>query len=142
MTKGLKKGFITLLFTVVLIGVGIVLWQLFLPTAKETIFTVKVPRLSETALSGKDVFDKHCKQCHGANAAGSNRGPPLVHPVYNPGHHADASFYIAVQRGVPRHHWDFGAMPPQPQVTEVETAAIVRYVRELQAANGISYETH
>jgi hypothetical protein len=28
-------------------------------------------------------------------------------------------------------------MPPQPQMTADQTAAIVRYVRELQAANDI-----
>ena len=33
-------------------------------------------------------------------------------------------------------------MPPQPQVTREEIAAIVRYIRELQEANGIVWKAH
>jgi hypothetical protein len=33
-------------------------------------------------------------------------------------------------------------MPPQPQVTPEQLEAIVRYVRELQVANGIAYRPH
>ncbi len=39
--------------------------------------------------------------------------------------------------GVRAHHWRFGPMPAQPQLTRQEIAAIIRYVRELQEANGI-----
>jgi len=33
-------------------------------------------------------------------------------------------------------------MPSQPQVSDREIAEIVRYVRELQVANGIVYREH
>jgi hypothetical protein len=33
-------------------------------------------------------------------------------------------------------------MPPQPQVTEPQVAAVVQYIRELQLANGIGYRPH
>jgi hypothetical protein len=33
-------------------------------------------------------------------------------------------------------------MPAQPEVTGHEMASIIRYVRELQAANGIFYRPH
>ena len=33
-------------------------------------------------------------------------------------------------------------MPPQPQVSDEDIAAIVRYIRELQEANGIRYRPH
>jgi hypothetical protein len=69
--------------------------------------------------------------------AGSAVGPTLVHRVYQPGHHADVAFELAVRRGVPAHHWRFGDMPPQPAVAPTEIAQITRYVRELQRANGI-----
>jgi mono/diheme cytochrome c family protein len=103
---------------------------------------VTVPALSALAQTGAYIFAANCAQCHGANAAGGDGGPPLVHDIYNPGHHGDGSFWIAVQRGVPQHHWRFGNMPPQPQVTKEDAAAIVRYVRELQIANGIRYKAH
>lgn len=98
---------------------------------------VQVPELSAEALSGKQTFDRRCAQCHGPDARGSATGPPLIHPTYRPGYHADVSFTLAVRRGVQAHHWRFGDMPPQPDVTAAEVAQITRYVRELQRANGI-----
>ncbi len=98
---------------------------------------VRVPELSAEALSGKQAFDRRCAQCHGADARGSAAGPPLIHSTYRSAHHADVSFTLAVRRGVQAHHWAFGDMPPQPEVTADEVALITRYVRELQRANGI-----
>lgn len=104
---------------------------------------VAVPeRLSAVAQNGKILFAENCSECHGKTAGGTDQGPPLVHDIYNPGHHADYSFVLAAQNGVRAHHWRFGNMPPQPQVTEAQVMAIVRYVRELQEANGITYRPH
>ena len=98
---------------------------------------VTVPELSPVAEAGQAAFAEHCAACHGPAAGGTEQGPPLVHEIYEPGHHADASFVLAAKRGVAQHHWDFGAMPPQPQVGERSLQQIVAYVRELQRANGI-----
>lgn len=99
---------------------------------------VKLPSsLSATAQDGMVLFERNCAECHGENAAGSENGPPLVHKIYEPGHHGDAAFYLAARNGVRAHHWNFGNMPPRPDVTEPQIAAIVAYVRELQQANGI-----
>lgn len=86
---------------------------------------------------GKIAFARRCAQCHGANATGSDNGPPLVHRYYVPSHHADFSFVQAVRQGVRQHHWRFGNMPPQPEVSQEEINLIIGYVRELQRANGI-----
>jgi mono/diheme cytochrome c family protein len=96
------------------------------------------PELSDQAMKGQILFDEYCSACHGANAAGSENGPPFVHKVYEPGHHADISFLLAIQRRVRAHHWKFGDMPPQPDVTSDDVQLIVSYVRELQRANGIN----
>ena len=98
---------------------------------------VTVPALSEKAQAGEATFNVNCALCHGKNAAGTNLGPPLVHKIYEPGHHQDFSFRNAVQNGVPAHHWQFGNMPPAPQVAEDDVERIICYVRELQRANGI-----
>ena len=128
--------------TILLLGVGSVAWRV-INSADETVtVAVKVPQLSERAQEGKTAFDDSCTACHGASAAGSDKGPPLVHDIYNPGHHGDAAFLAAVKRGTLRHHWNFGDMPPQPGVTDDGVAAIVRYIRELQEANGIFYRKH
>lgn len=103
---------------------------------------VEVPQLSAAALKGKQSFDKNCASCHGENAAGTEVGPPLVHDIYNPGHHSDAAFYSAVQNGVAQHHWPYGPMPPRPEVRRHEVTAIIQYVRELQRANGIVFREH
>lgn len=86
---------------------------------------------------GEALYARSCAVCHGGAAVGSERGPPLVHVVYEPGHHADAAFLLAVQRGVRAHHWRFGDMAPLPDVSRQETEAIVGYVRWLQREAGI-----
>ncbi|MBZ0164999.1 MAG: cytochrome c [Notoacmeibacter sp.] len=98
--------------------------------------------LSQTASEGEALFAANCATCHGEKASGTDKGPPLVHDVYNPGHHPDESFYSAAANGVPQHHWPYGNMPPQSQLEKEEVAKIVRYVRELQVANGITYKPH
>lgn len=122
---------------VILIGIGAFIWDLNSGPA-----AVTMPELSSFAAKGKKVFDSNCAACHGVNGVGTNTGPPLVHDIYNPGHHDDRSFYRAVKSGVPQHHWRFGNMQPMPKVTESQIGAIVRYVRELQLANGITYRPH
>jgi mono/diheme cytochrome c family protein len=128
----------------VIVGVGVWALQPKTPTdsTSERTANVKVPALSVQAADGKEAFDANCAACHGRNAAGTKNGPPLVHDIYNPGHHSDDAFLFAVMRGVSQHHWPYGDMPPQPQVTAQQIAAIVRYVRELQIANGIRYRPH
>lgn len=125
-------------------GVAVIGWKALGPAdpARTATVDVKVPVLSQVAQAGKQVFDKTCKACHGANAGGTDKGPPLVHDIYNPGHHADMAFVLAARRGVRQHHWPYGDMPKQPQVTDEEIATIIRYVRELQLANGIKYRPH
>jgi mono/diheme cytochrome c family protein len=98
---------------------------------------VRVPELSPTAQAGRAAFQQSCASCHGDVAQGTTTGPPLVHMIYRSGHHADVAFELAVRRGARAHHWRFGDMPPQPTVTADAVAPIIRYVRELQQANGI-----
>ena len=86
---------------------------------------------------GKTLYDEKCSSCHGTNAAGADKGPPLVHRLYESGHHGEASFILAAERGVRAHHWKFGDMPPTEGVSRGEVAVIVSYVRALQQANGI-----
>ena len=125
-------------------GLGVFVLQLVGPTATSGVHTVNVkePRLSEIAIAGKTFFDATCAACHGLKGAGTDKGPPLVHDIYNPGHHGDGAFFLAAKLGVRQYHWPYGDMPPQRQVTEGQVAAIVQYVRELQIANGIGYQPH
>ncbi|MBY6154686.1 cytochrome c [Vannielia litorea] len=109
------------------------------PVPGAPIVEVTMPaELSPKAAQGKLAFDATCAACHGENAAGKmGSGPPLVHKIYEPSHHGDMAFIIAVQQGVRAHHWPFGDMPMQNGLTRADVLSIVDYVRELQRANGI-----
>ncbi|PIB24711.1 cytochrome C [Amylibacter kogurei] len=98
---------------------------------------MQIPTLTGAAVMGKTFFDAKCALCHGANASGTENGPPLVHIIYEPNHHGDESFLRAASQGVRAHHWQFGDMPPVEGITQGEVKQIIAYVRSLQRANGI-----
>ncbi|WP_305987580.1 c-type cytochrome [Roseibium sp. MMSF_3544] len=128
---------------VVVVVAGTMFWQarqsaddVFVTPA--ALVQVKVPELPMLAQQGLKVFEANCAACHGDLADGrSDLGPPLVHKIYEPGHHGDAAFYLAVAQGVRAHHWPFGNMPPVEGVSEEDVAKIFFFVRTLQRANGI-----
>jgi len=99
--------------------------------------TIIVPQLSPDAKKGEVAFGSYCIECHGQNASGTDKGPPLVHRIYTPSHHSNVSFVRAVTLGARQHHWLLGNMAPLPQVERKEIDLIIIYIRELQKANGI-----
>lgn len=106
------------------------------PAMAETV-QVKLPELSPEAQTGVQIFMQNCAKCHGMVGGGTGKGPPLIHRIYEPNHHADFAFFRAVQYGAKSHHWPYGNMPAQPQVSEAEVKLIIKFVREVQRANGI-----
>lgn len=104
----------------------------------EAMAAVHVPELSDQEREGEALFRSACASCHGVNADGARgAGPPLVHKIYHPGHHADGAFYLAVANGVRAHHWTFGDMAPVSGLDRDQVRQIIIYVRALQRANGI-----
>lgn len=100
---------------------------------------VELPAIEGNAAIGQRIFEASCAGCHGANAAGNDgAGPPLVHVIYEPGHHADEAIQRAVAGGVRSHHWRFGDMPSVDGLTRADVAMVVAYIRDLQRANGIN----
>ena len=83
-------------------------------------------------LDGQTLFRQTCAVCHGVDLQGTNQGPSFLNRIYAPGHHSDASFRLAVQRGVVAHHWTFGNMPKIEGLSDVQVEAIIAYVREQQ----------
>jgi len=132
------KSKLAIIVGIVLLAVGLIVGGLGLirNQAKEQGALV-VPDLSAEAKMGEVAFEAYCVECHGKNAAGTDKGPPLVNQIYSPSHHGDFSFVRAVTLGVPQHHWLFGTMPPQPEVGREEIDRIIVYLRELQRSNGI-----
>lgn len=87
--------------------------------------------------AGEAKFSAHCVACHGVRGVGTKQGPPLVHKIYEPNHHADIAFQRAVEYGVRAHHWEFGNMPKIEGVTTADADHIIRYVRWLQREAGV-----
>ena len=86
---------------------------------------------------GERRYNRNCRLCHGPLGTGSEAGPPLVHKIYELGHHGNAAFQLAITRGVRAHHWRFGDMPPMPEMDSSEIAGVTAYVRWLQQKAGI-----
>lgn len=86
---------------------------------------------------GRELFNDHCLQCHGAEAQGTDQGPPLIHRIYEPSHHSDLAFYRAIALGVQQHHWEFGNMEPVPVLDGEDAAHIISWIRAEQRAAGI-----
>lgn len=95
------------------------------------------PGSAEQLAAGKAAFAV-CAVCHGKDLRGTAMGPPFLSPIYAPDHHPDAAFRTAVANGVVPHHWNFGPMPPLPEVSEAEVEAIIAYVRDQQRRAGIT----
>lgn len=95
------------------------------------------PGLMPNPVVGKGLYEQNCASCHGADLQGSDQGPPFLHRVYEPSHHADLAFQLAVKNGTRAHHWPFGDMKPVSGLTPDDVAHITAYVRAEQRKAGI-----
>jgi mono/diheme cytochrome c family protein len=127
MNRVRRRSFAAGLFALVSFTVQAQGWQVPKPS----------PSLMSNPAIGKKLFEKHCASCHGIALNGSDKGPPLLHRIYEPSHHADIAFQLAVKNGVRAHHWQFGDMAPVPQVTPDDVAHMTAYVRAEQRKIGI-----
>ena len=87
--------------------------------------------------AGEALYAANCARCHGADLRGTANGPPHLDVVYEPGHHGDEAFRLAIARGAQQHHWDFGAMPAIEGLAPQDVEDIIAYVRQEQRAVGI-----
>ncbi len=139
----MKRSNIAILAVVAVAAAGAVIYSnqspsKAVPGSGPPLVSVTVPELSAAEKKGEVAFNENCAACHGTNAAGQDGvAPPLIHPIYEPNHHGDQSFFMAAQNGSRAHHWPFGDMPPVEGVTKEEVGDIITYVRALQRANGI-----
>lgn len=102
-------------------------------SADDTGIPVQNPQLVET---GAALYEATCAECHGADLRGTDTGPSHLSRVYEPGHHGDAAFFLAVLQGSRQHHWRFGDMEPIDGLTQADVEAIVAFVRETQRIEG------
>jgi mono/diheme cytochrome c family protein len=117
-----------------LVALGVVVVMAIAGSAKQP---SAAPGSGGDAIGGEALFVSNCSACHGVGANGTDSGPPLLHELYLPDHHADIAFTLAVRNGVRPHHWNFGAMPPIGDVSDQDVKDIVAYVRALQGEAGL-----
>lgn len=101
------------------------------------VFAAETNHVTDEFKKGEAVFIANCARCHGAKGIGTDKGPPLVHKIYEPNHHGDISFYWAVERGTKAHHWSYGDMPKVEGVSKADTGNIIYYIRAIQKEAGI-----
>ncbi len=136
--KSRRRLLLMALAVAALAAVGALAFLLHEEASSKGTVTVKTTELTEMGKQGEALFNGTCLECHGENGSGTMQGPPLVHIIYEPRHHSDKAFYMAVTYGVRQHHWSYGDMPPQPHISPDDATRIIRFIRELQVANGIS----
>lgn len=85
---------------------------------------------------GADLYEVSCAECHGTDLRGTNQGPSHLSIVYEPNHHSDGAFALAVMIGSPQHHWGFGPMLPVGGLSDDDIVAITAFVREQQRLQG------
>jgi len=104
--------------------------------------TMQIPKpsagLMPNPARGRTLYGTNCASCHGADLKGSDKGPPMLHKVYETSHHSDAAFQLAVKNGVRAHHWNFGPMVPVPALTPDDVAHVTAYIRAEQRKVGIN----
>jgi mono/diheme cytochrome c family protein len=90
----------------------------------------------ELVARGAELYQAKCAECHGSDLRGTDKGPSHLSRVYEPGHHGDAAFFLAIRRGSPAHHFQFGDMPPVEGLTDDDITAVTAFVRERQRVEG------
>lgn len=87
-----------LLIGIILLVGAFLIYRSFQPPERHAsgaaMANVVIPQLSAQAQEGETLFNRSCASCHGKNAAGQDGiAPPLVHKIYEPGHHATSRFF-------------------------------------------------
>lgn len=89
-------------------------------------------------VNGQQLFTMNCVACHGTGATGTANGPPLVHPLYEPGTFPDRAIADATRNGAPQRHWSYGRMPGIGGLSDQDLADLIAYIRQLQADAGLT----
>jgi len=86
--------------------------------------------------AGEPLYATNCAECHGEDLRGTDLGPSHLSIVYEPSHHSDGAFAVAMLVGTAQHHWPYGAMEPVEGLSDEDIISIIAYVREIQRIEG------
>lgn len=118
---------------IAVVALPVVLYVLF----NEELITATTEEEKERLNFGMKLYSDNCASCHGVTLQGTRQGPPFIHKIYEPSHHGDRAFYLAVENGSRAHHWPFGDMPAISDLEQDDVIAIIEYIRYEQRKNGI-----
>ncbi len=85
---------------------------------------------------GAAVYQQYCAECHGADLRGTDKGPSQLSIIYEPNHHGDFAYRVAIRDGTREHHWWFGDMPPVEGITDLEIEKVISFIRAEQERLG------
>lgn len=85
---------------------------------------------------GAAVYQQYCAECHGVDLRGTDKGPSQLSIVYEPNHHGDYAYRVAIREGTREHHWWFGDMPPVEGITDLEIEKVISFIRAEQQRLG------
>ena len=97
------------------------------------------PSTTEAGLAvpdGAAVYQQYCAECHGVDLRGTDKGPSQLSIVYEPNHHGDYAYRVAIREGTREHHWWFGDMPPVEGITDLEIEKVISFIRAEQQRLG------
>jgi len=85
---------------------------------------------------GAAVYQQYCAECHGVDLRGTDKGPSQLSIIYEPNHHGDYAYRVAIRDGTREHHWWFGDMPPVEDITDLEIEKVISFIRAEQQRLG------
>lgn len=85
---------------------------------------------------GEAVYQQYCAECHGVDLRGTDKGPSQLSIIYEPNHHGDYAYRVAIREGTREHHWWFGDMPPVEGITDLEIEKVISFIRAEQQRLG------
>ena len=88
------------------------------------------------APDGAAVYQQYCAECHGVDLRGTDKGPSQLSIIYEPNHHGDYAYRVAIRDGAREHHWWFGDMPPVEGITDLEIEQVISFIRAEQQRLG------
>jgi cytochrome c oxidase cbb3-type subunit 3 len=82
----------------------------------------------EAIEGGRDIYNRTCTACHGADGAGGEMGPPLGAPARRYAQGADAQIFDAIKNGIPA-----TPMPPfGNRLADTDIWKLTAYIRGLR----------
>ena len=85
---------------------------------------------------GAEVYQQYCAECHGVDLRGTDKGPSQLSIIYEPNHHGDYAYRVAIRDGTREHHWWFGDMPPVEGISDLEIEKVISFIRAEQQRLG------